>query len=470
MGQRIVTVDADVEGASPARFLRLGEGEGRGFWARGARWAAHFGVAARVEVGERTQRHGSRYQQLREQVARLKAVTKLPDRTGRESERARPLRFFGGLSFREDHHPSGFWESFPPALFILPTAELVGDGTGVVRLRIRSLVPANADADPVRDALERQLADTLASLTAPMELPRPDVRARAQRSEMGRVTWDDAVAEALRAIRVQRFSKVVLARTLDVTTSEALDPVDVVDHLWRENPGTHVFLFEPHPGRPLLGAAPETIATLRGGLFHATAVAGSIARGASEEEQQELARSLLASHKDRQEHEIALHDMLERLQALADGVQAQGEPHVLTLARIQHLETEIRARVNGRGVLDVLEALHPTPAVCGLPRDAALEFLRGEESFDRGWYSGPVGFFDEDGNGVFAPALRTAVGHGRTWRLFAGAGIVSGSTPDLEWAETGIKFEPVLRALEASGASLGEGGGPREGDPQAWRP
>jgi menaquinone-specific isochorismate synthase len=146
--------------------------------------------------------------------------------------------------------------------------------------------------------------------------------------------------------------------------------------------------------------------------------------------------------------------MVARLGPLAEQIRADQEPHVLALARIQHLESEIRARVQGRTVLELLEALHPTPAVCGYPRDEALEFLRGEEPFDRGWYAGPVGFFDEDGNGAFAPALRSAVAHGRTWRLFAGAGIVAGSRPELEWAETGIKFEPVLRALEASGATV----------------
>jgi menaquinone-specific isochorismate synthase len=121
--------------------------------------------------------------------------------------------------------------------------------------------------------------------------------------------------------------------------------------------------------------------------------------------------------------------------------------------------------VQGRTVLELLQALHPTPAVCGYPRDEALEFLRGEEPFDRGWYAGPVGFFDEEGNGAFAPALRSAVAHGRTWRLFAGAGIVAGSRPELEWAETGIKFEPVLRALEASGARIARGSGEKRGSP-----
>ncbi len=149
-------------------------------------------------------------------------------------------------------------------------------------------------------------------------------------------------------------------------------------------------------------------------------------------------------------------DVVTRLQDLGCTVRVDVEPHVLTLAQIQHLETKIAADVpEGLGVLDLLASLHPTPAVCGSPRDAALEFLASRESFARGWYAGPVGWFDQRGHGVFVPALRSAV-HSDSeelWRLFAGAGIVAGSDPDLEWIETGLKFKPVLRALVRAGLS-----------------
>jgi isochorismate synthase EntC len=168
---------------------------------------------------------------------------------------------------------------------------------------------------------------------------------------------------------------------------------------------------------------------------------------------------LLASDKDRAEQRIALDDMLARLETVAHQIRTDPQPHVLTLPRIQHLETEIRASIpGGTGILDLLRLLHPTPAVCGLPRDAAMEFLSEEEPFERGWYAGPVGFFDVEGNGVFAPALRMGVMTAGGWRLFAGAGIVEGSVPALEWEETAIKFRPVLEALEASGVSFADDG------------
>ena len=266
-----------------------------------------------------------------------------------------------------------------------------------------------------------------------------------------RQAWDQVVGDALDAITEGRVSKVVLARTLDVAPPNTLDPIEVLLALWAENPRAHVYLFEPEPGSVLVGAAPETVATVHGRDFHATAVAGSVPRGETPEETSALAMRLLSSDKDLLEHRFAVEDMVERLEDLADEVGSEWEPHVITLSRIQHLETRIRARLpEGCSVLSALEALHPTPAVCGLPRDAALEFIHDEEPFDRGWYAGPVGWFDLDGSGVFAPALRTAVGQNGTWRLFAGAGIVAGSRPESEWVETGIKFEPVLAALAAS--------------------
>ncbi len=247
----------------------------------------------------------------------------------------------------------------------------------------------------------------------------------------------------------------MLARTLDVRFEEALDPAGVVERLWEVNRGSHVFLFEPVPGSAIVGAAPETVATLRDGVFHATAVAGSIRRGETPRAQAELAAKLLASDKDRAEQRIALDDMVARLETVTHQIRTDPQPHVLTLARIQHLETEIRASVPaGVDVLGLLRLLHPTPATCGLPRDAAMAFLGEEEPFERGWYAGPVGWFDAEGNGVFAPALRTGVATGSGWRLFAGAGIVEGSVPAMEWEETGIKFQPMLEALRGAGAEL----------------
>jgi menaquinone-specific isochorismate synthase len=369
--------------------------------------------------------------------------------------RAPRVRFYGGLSFRPDHRAEGVWADFPGWLFHVPAFELEGDASGDAWLRARRCVGADEEIDGAFARLRREAEGLRAELATHTEHVRRPAGIRGEATATDRSTWEAAVDTSLAAIRAGAISKAVLARTLDVRLEERLDPARVVERLWEVNRGSHVFLFEPVPGAALVGAAPETVATLRDGVFHATAVAGSIRRGDTPREQAELATKLLASDKDRAEQRIALDDMVARLETVAHQIRTDPQPHVLTLARIQHLETEIRASVPaGVGVLDLLRLLHPTPATCGLPRDAAMAFLGAEEPFERGWYAGPVGWFDAEGNGVFAPALRTGVSNGAEWRLFAGAGIVEGSVPAMEWEETGIKFEPMLEALRGSGARL----------------
>jgi isochorismate synthase len=333
--------------------------------------------------------------------------------------------------------------------------ELEGEGSGDAWLRVRTLVEPGAGQETF--VRLRHRAEALrAELTALRDGAAPAApRVPGRGTATARANWEGAVRSSLRAIRGGRVSKAVLARTLDIELDGVVDLVDLVSHLWSVNRGSYVFLFEPAPGATIVGAAPETVATLRDGVFHATAVAGSIRRGETVREQAELAARLLASDKDRAEQRIALDDMVARLGTVAHQIRTDPQPHVLTLTRIQHLETEIRASVPADvGILDLLRLLHPTPAVCGLPRDSAMAFLGEEEPFERGWYAGPVGFFDAEGNGIFVPALRMGVATGSGWRLFAGAGIVEGSVPALEWEETAIKFEPMLEALAAGGAEL----------------
>jgi menaquinone-specific isochorismate synthase len=435
---RLVTDALFVPGAQPMSFLRHMASRPRGLWARGEEWVAHAGAVQVLRAPDDV----DRFSWMRDQVAQL---------SGGSDSLSTPLRLFGGFSFLSNHQAQGLWVDFPSALFHLPEFELVRtEGGGL--LRGRALVSKDADAEDVRTRLTRRLAELEPTLTAASDVG-PARPVPCDRHATNPSHWRAEVEGALAAIHSGFVSKVVLARTLDVLSESPLDALRVLDNMWRENRGAHVFLFEPKPGHLIVGAAPETVATVDSGSFRATAVAGSIARGESEEEQRRLAARLLESEKDLVEHRIALDDMVERLRPFGGRVEAADHPHVLTLARIQHLETDIRARLHeGTHVLDVLETLHPTPAVCGLPRDDAMSLLEREEPFERGWYSGPVGWFDSSGDGVFAPALRCAVAKGREWRLFAGAGIVGASDPALEWEETGIKFEPVLRALAASGA------------------
>ena len=285
---RLATVTIPAPDLRPDTFLRHAAGEERGFWARGDRWVAHRGVAA--EVRGVAGRSGDRFE---EAAAAARAVALRPI-LPEGSARAPRVRFYGGFSFRADHEAVGVWSEFPSWLFHVPAFELEGDGSGDAWLRARTTVEDEGDLD-VFGRLRHRAEALRAELATLADFSTPETPARGRATPTDRESWEEAVTAALEAIRSGTLSKAVLARTLDVDLDSVIDPVDVVARLWAVNRGSHVFLFEPSPGSALVGAAPETVATLRDGVFHATAVAGSIGRGGSPREQAELAATLLAS-------------------------------------------------------------------------------------------------------------------------------------------------------------------------------
>lgn len=443
-GPRLYETRRAIEPASAAAFLRLGEGGPRGFWASGNRWVAHFGalheLAVTDDAGNPEPGAGRcRFGTVEDRAAMLFA------RIAGEG----CARIFGGFAFAPRPSADPVWSSFPPARFQLPEAELENDPrarrcTLVVRGRDR----ADTERSWVRWAGALVRAGAAGSPGAPSRC-RPGSSGQGGGTPFAeRAAWSRMVWRTLRRIRAGEAQKVVLARILDMTPAEPVAPLDLVLSVWREGHGSHVFLFEPEPGQAVVGAAPETIASMVNGVVRATAVAGSVAVGVDSVETAQLARRLFNSGKDRAEHDFVVEDMVARLSALGCSVRRDVEPHVLTLARILHLETKIAAEIpDGVTLLDILASLHPTPAVCGMPRSVALSILTGSEVFERGWHAGPVGWLGSDGSGMFVPALRSAVSYGAGWRLFAGAGIVPGSDPALEWEETELKFQPMLRAM-----------------------
>ena len=178
------------------------------------------------------------------------------------------------------------------------------------------------------------------------------------------------------------------------------------------------------------------------------ALAGSVQRGATAAEDAELTAALLASPKDRHEHRLVVDALRRRLQPLTSQLTIANEPTVLTLSNIHHLYTPVKARLRRQnGVLPLVNALHPTPAMGGTPRELALAFIQAHEPTLRGWYAAPVGWIDCSLDGAFAVAIRSAiVQKERAW-AYAGAGIVPDSVAQKEWDETGWKFQPIISSV-----------------------
>jgi menaquinone-specific isochorismate synthase len=256
--------------------------------------------------------------------------------------------------------------------------------------------------------------------------------------------WGDAVAEAVVALRAGELGKVVLARAIEVTADAVIDPRSVAARLAVRFPACFTFLCDG-----LVGASPELLIRRLGRHAESLVLAGTIRRGATAAEDAELERWLLDSAKDAVEHRLAAESVHDVLSAASTDVVSDPRPHLLRLANVTHLATHVEAWLPdpAPSALALAALLHPSAAVGGTPREAAVEMIRRLEVQPRGRYAGPVGWVDANGDGEFAIALRCAQLSGKVARLWAGAGIVADSDPDSEIAETTAKFDAVLSAL-----------------------
>lgn len=260
--------------------------------------------------------------------------------------------------------------------------------------------------------------------------------------------YQENVRQALREIGRGDYRKIVLSRARKLTTTEAFHPLGVLNHLRQHFPGCYAFSIANGQGQSFIGASPERLVRVSGGRMHTEALAGSAPRGNSASEDAAFARGLLQSEKDLREHRLVLDSILRRIADLGVSVEHAPQPRVLGLANVQHLYLPISAALPaGTHILDLVARLHPTPAVGGTPRQPALAAIKRLEPVDRGLYAGPQGWVDHRGGGEFFVGIRSALIDGRTATVHAGAGIVAGSDPEKEFAETELKLKALVGAL-----------------------
>ena len=265
------------------------------------------------------------------------------------------------------------------------------------------------------------------------------------------------VGEAVRRIRDGELKKVVLARSVEVSAAHDLDPVRLAHRLRAVDPDAFTFIaplrWGTSNGRKdrsiLVGASPELLVSKRGALVRSTPLAGSAPRAGDPEEDRANAEALFASAKNREEHAIVVDAIADSLEPMCEQLGWDREPVLLETANVWHLATRFEGvlRDPPPSAVDLVAVLHPTPAVCGTPREQARALIEELEPFDRGGYAGPIGWMDAAGDGDWAIALRCAELSGKQATLFAGAGIVADSDPDDEVDETDRKFRAFLDSL-----------------------
>ncbi len=373
---------------------------------------------------------------LREAAAELRA--------GPLDTLARP-RFFGGARFdASSPHRDPAWETFGAWRFTLPeviVALKAGEMNASLTLPVR---PQQTRAE-VATAVTAALAGVAKTKPAPAGSVH-----RYERAGPDAARWRSAVTQALAEIDEGRYRKAVLALQVRCASATPHDVAATLTALAERYEGCFVFGYRLGDAS-WVGASPELLVSLERGRVRALSLAGTSARGANIDEDDELAGALIASEKERSEHDLVVRATREALAPLCRDLSVPDSPRLLRMAGIQHLQTPIDGHAApGVDVLDGLLSMHPTPAVGGSPREPALEAIARLEGMDRGWYAGPIGWMDMNGEGAFAVALRSALLRDREALLYAGAGIVAGSDPDRELAEAELKLQPLLEALRGA--------------------
>ena len=258
--------------------------------------------------------------------------------------------------------------------------------------------------------------------------------------------WESRVAQAIAKIDKSEIDKVVLARDLIATTQSAIDVRPILNKLSENYPATWVFSVDG-----LIGATPELLLRLSRGMVTSRVLAGTIPKTGDDARDLALAGSLARSSKDLEEHEYAVRSVAEALEPFCSSTNVPDAPFVLHLANVMHLATDVTgALLESAHHIDafaLLKSLHPSAAVCGTPRNLAFDVIDEIEGMNRGRYAGPVGWIDARGDGELGIALRSGQVSKNEIRIFAGCGIVAGSDPVVELAESSAKFSAMKSAL-----------------------
>ena len=355
-------------------------------------------------------------------------------------------KLLGGLGFAGRIPDAGDpWTEFGAASLVLPRFTVTGDGDGGSAALTIAVGPDHADGALRLERQWQSILDHAANHDQVRAASGPALREVDSRPD--REAWDRSVARFADDVARGWIEKVVLARRVVFRAAAELDVVAALRHLARTAPESTTFAFARH-GVTFLGATPERLLRTTGRSFETVAIAGSAPRGRDAAEDARLAAALLASDKDRAEHAAVVATMRGSLDPIVETLDVADRPAVLPLRHVQHLMTPIRGRLReDAGLLTLAGRLHPTAAVGGAPREAALALITEHEGFERGWYAGPIGWLGADGDGELMVALRCALVSGAEATLFAGCGIVADSDPATEWEESRLKLRTMTAAL-----------------------
>jgi isochorismate synthase len=355
--------------------------------------------------------------------------------------------WLGGFAFEPDGGSSPTWSSLAPASLVLPEISICRSG-GRSFLTVHTMVGSGDEREVERlaEPLGARLASLRATEPLPLLDPHPTAHARI-RSARSPGEFEAAVEAATSRIAAGEMTKVVLAREVIVDAAAAHDPAALFGAMREQFPACFCFCCGT-PEAAFIGASPELLIRRSGASVSTVALAGSTRRSSDPAVDDHLGEQLLRSDKNRREQRIVADRIVRALRPHAVWVEATADPEIVKVANIQHLGTPVIAQLaEPHSAIELAGLLHPTPAVGGEPWPEAATAIAELEGMDRGWYAAPIGWMDATEDGEFCVALRSALLRDREAHLFAGVGVVAGSDPAAELAETEVKLGALLPLL-----------------------
>lgn len=353
----------------------------------------------------------------------------------------------GGMTFDPERGRGKLWEEFPSSELIIPEL-LVVKRAGKFYLTINQMLRQ-----------EESIQDTVFRVTKLKQIIDNQVTVEEgghrviKKEEIAPKRWKTIVKEAVNEIKAGHAKKIVLAREMKLTLDQSANITSLLNRLLQTQTNSYVFAFEKGEAC-FIGATPERLVEVHGNRLLSTCIAGTAPRGKTEEDDRKIGEQLLHDEKNREEHDYVVQMIKQNIERYCENISIPNQPILHPLKDLQHLYTPVEATLKKNiSIFDIVEKLHPTPALGGVPREKSLAFIRNNEVLERGWYGAPFGWLDSNKQGEFIVAIRSGLLKGEDVSLFAGCGVMRDSDPMMEFEETRVKFLPMLNVLEENNES-----------------
>ncbi len=442
LGRPLVCISTAIPNTDAIGVFEQAQGGERWFWEQPDAQFSLVGTGASVFLSGRGK---SRFAEVSSAWRHTVAIT-LDDPAG-PMPISTPI-CVGGFAFDSRRTADSPWEDFDDAYFFVPKF-LVTSSKGNSWLTVSLLIDPGADRDRLIESTLSELATLLNGNTA-RDAEQGHGGLEIEGTSDSKDHWKRSVGSIVEKVVDGAIEKLVLARNIEIHLQSPLNVSGMLRKIRSRYGNCTIFALSKGESC-FLGATPERLVSLRDGTVEVACLAGSAPRGASEDEDCRLGAGLMSDDKERWEHDLVVRTVEDTLTTVCSDLTVPSAPSVVKMPNIQHLYTPIEGTVkSGITIFDLAEQLHPTPASGGVPRESALDLIRSYESFDRGWYAGPIGWVDKNGRGEFAVAIRSALLKTNEATLYAGCGIVADSDPEREYQESELKLQLMLWALNAT--------------------